>query len=125
MTLRPGSGPAAASRAVAGPRYPACGERPAWNTPAAVYPALLNFSTRSTGGQPFRVGLDFSRRFGDLVHVLAFAEQHRLCKPDGLLAKLVVHRAAIALTVGREAGGRKQALEAASAQRVLDERLFV
>ena len=48
-----------------------------------------------------RLGVDLPHG-GDLVHVGARAQEHRLDEPDGLLAQLVVGRAVISLFVANE-----------------------
>jgi hypothetical protein len=51
--------------------------------------------------------LDFAYRVYNLVHIVLRSEQHRLSKPDSILAELVVRRALDPIVIGAQLGFRK------------------
>src|SRR5579863_10482855 len=63
---------------------------------------VVNLGSRQRAGLP----LDFADRFRDLVHVFARAEHHGLREPDGLLAKLIINGAMVALRPCIKLAGR-------------------
>src|SRR6185436_9870614 len=71
------------------------------------------------------VRLDLSNGRGDLFHVFAGTEQHGLGEPDGLAAKLVIHRTEVAFLPTRDVGRRKHTLPGAGVERSLEQRLLV
>ena len=69
--------------------------------------------------------MDLADRFGDLIHVTARAEQHRLREPHALVAQLVVGGAAHSLPIAVENALAIDPLKPARGQRALEEGLLV